>query len=268
MARKRGGFKGGGKTAYRMTARRKAALRNAQLISARKRRRGNVIKAGVLAGGVAVGVYAGQRYHAQIKDVASSVKNYKFRFNNPANAAKMTPAGLEANMKGNAVSPAAVASQAPPPSAPNMNNTSTPAPKNGNGPAAKAVPGFGGLTAKNPTSVQNIPSEGRAVDPFGTAQMEKARDPNQRTPHPMAAGMTRDRISEGLKKAGTNPSEATWREIAVLAEVQAEYLNRTKNAGFKVSGPGRGNRAYTQYYRTLLDIMEIPSAGDLRRAKK
>lgn len=253
-----------GKSAYRLTARRRVALRRAQLISARKRRKNNAIKVGILAAGITAGVL-GTKYGGSAANIAKDIKNRGFRFNNPANKAQTTPAGLEANMLENAVSPAAVARQAPPVKSPSMGSTSSPRPN-------KAKGGFGGAAGDavpgKQAKVTPVASAGQQVDPYGTAQLEAARDPNQRKIHPLAKGMTKERIQQGLIKAGVNPADATWREIAVLAEVQAEYLNRTKNAGFKVNGPGRGNKSYNQYYRSLLDIMEIPSAGDLKRAQR
>lgn len=260
-----------GKSAYRMTARRKSALRKAQLVSARKRKKGIAVKVGILASGVAVGAL-GYKYKGHAANIATDLKGRAFRFANPGNSltGQMTPEWKEANMAGNAVSPPSAARQAPPVNSPQMGGTTPQGPNQG-----KARMGFGGAAASGPTqgakalSVTQLPKGGTDIDPYGTAQMQAARDPNQRTPHPLAKGMTRERIAEGLRKAGVDPNgDVTWREIAVLAEVQAEYLNRTQNAGFKVSGPGRGNKSYNQFYRSLLDVYGTPSAGDLRRAQQ
>lgn len=238
------------KSAYRMTSRRKSALRKAQLVSARKRKgsgSGNLKKVGILAA-VAVGsAYAGHKFGGQAADVASSVRR-KLRFNNPANKAAMTPAGLEANMVQNAVSPASAARQAAPVNAPNMNNTSTPAPSTRNGPAAKGVPGFGGAIA-NPTKVTQVPSAGKTVDPYGVAQLEKAADPNTRTIHPMVAKYGRERIVQGLAKIGVSPENATYKEIHAMATAWTGHLRKN---GHKIS-VAEGQKIYT----SMLDVMGV-----------
>lgn len=238
------------KSAYRMTSRRKSALRKAQLVSARKRKgsgSGNLKKIGILAAFAVGSAYAGHKFGGQAADVASSVRR-KLRFNNPANKAAMTPAGLEANMVQNAVSPAAVARQAQPVNAPNMNNTSTPAPSTNGGPAAKGVPGFGGAIA-NPTKVTQVPSAGRAVDPYGVEQLEKAADPNTRTIHPMVEKYGRERIVQGLAKIGVAPENATWKEIKTLSDAWVASLRQNgKRIGVKES---------QQIYTSILDVMGV-----------
>lgn len=261
MAKRRGM-----KSAYRMTNRRKAALRKAQLISARKRKKNGLKAVGILATGVGLGIL-GTKFGGSGVNMAKDLKNRGFRFNNPANTAKMTPEGLEANMKENAVSPASAARQAPPVKPPNMNNTKTSASDHGPGPEKTAKGNFGGAAVPGNTTTTVVPSEGRVTDSWGQAQVEKARDPNQRTIHPLAKGMTKDRIRDGLVKAGVKPEEATWREIRVLAEVQAEFINRN-GVKLSFSPGGRASKEFNKYYRSLLDIWEVPSAGDIREARK
>lgn len=251
------------KSAYRLTTRRKAALRKAQLISARKRKgrgKGALAAVGVLA--VTGGAIIGYKYKGS--GIQADLKSRDFSMTNTRNnlAGRLTTGWKERNMVDNAVSPASAARQAAPVKPPKINN-STPRPNTNTSGVSPSTANWGNIGGETTTQV---PSQGAVTDPFAVAQLEKAKDPNSRTIHPMAVGMTKERISEGLTKAGVKSGEATWREIAVLAEVQAEYLNRTKNAGFKVYGPGRGNKSYNMYYRSLLDIMEIPSAGDLKRA--
>lgn len=235
------------KSAYRMTSRRKAALRKAQLVSARKRKGSGLnktIKAGILAG-TAVGlVYGGHKWGGKAGDVAASVRR-SLRFNNPANAAAMTPAGLEANMEQNAVSPARAARQAAPVNPPNMNNSSTPRPSN------KPRKGMGGAipASRSPRSVVQVPSAGNVVDPYGTAQLEAAADPNSRTIHPMVEKYGRERIVQGLQKMGASPETATWQEIKILSDA---WVGKLREGGAKISAV-EGKRIYT----SILDVMGV-----------
>jgi hypothetical protein len=199
---------------------------------------------GVLAAvaGGAVGVYGGVRFNGQIKDVASSVKR-NLRFNNPANAAAMTPAGLETNMKQNAVSPAAVARQAAPVNSPDMNNSSSPGPSN------KPKKGFGGAKPAKPGNVVKVASAGAVVDPYGAAQLEKAADPNQRTIHPMVEKYGRERIVQGLAKINVTAENATWREIKTLSDA---WVGTLRQNGKRISATD-GQKIYV----SMLDVMGV-----------
>lgn len=247
MAGKRGGYRKGGKQAYRMTARRKSALRKAQLVSARKRKRnGGVVKAGILAGGVAVGVYAGVKYNGQIKDVASSVKR-KLSFNTPNNSAQHTvnPDVKLAQVLQNGATNAQAARQAAPVQPPNMNNTSTPAPSRSNGPAAKGVPGFGGA-AKTPIQV---PSAGAVIDPT----------PPIRTPFPAEHLPSKEQMLHRLGK--TDASTVTTDDAIALSKLwSAEKLKGVKVGNQKSTK----NVGYLGVYTHILDTFGL----ETKKAKK
>lgn len=228
MAGKRGGYRGG-KSAYRMTARRKSALRKAQLISAKKRKRNNAIGLSVGALAVAsIGAYGGYKLHGSNSGIATDLKSRNFRFTNTRNSiqGRITPLWKERNMMDNAVSPASAAPQADPIKPPKA-STSTPAPNNSTS-KPKAKTGFGGATQSTgpakPGNVTPVPSEGAVVDPFGVAQVEAAKDPNRRTPHPLAP--PKANIINGLSKVNVSPENATWREIRDLATVWTAHLRK------------------------------------------
>lgn len=254
-----------GKQAYRMTSRRKVALRKAQLASARKRKgMSKALKSVGIASAVGVGVL-GYKI-SKSPSIQADIKGRDFRFTNSRNAlaGRISPEWKEANVINNAVSPASVARQAPPVTEAKANN-STPKPNSST--KKPNVETFSGWRELAGTSETVVPSQGAVVDPHGQAAIEAARDPNKRTIHPLAADMTKERITEGLKKAGVDPAQATWREIRVLAEVQAEFLNR-QGAKLTVYKNGRGSKEFNKYYRSLLDIYGLPSAGDLKEAAK
>lgn len=254
-----------GKQAYRLTSRRKVALRKAQMASARKRKgMGKALKSVGIVSAVGVGVL-GYKI-SKSSSIQADIKGRDFRFTNSRNAlaGRISTQWKEQNMVENAVSPAAVARKAAPIKEAKANN-STPKPNTST--KKSNVETFSGWKELAGTSETVVPSQGAVTDPFGQAAIDAARDPNQRTIHPLAKDMTKERITEGLKKAGVEPSQATWREIRVLAEVQAEFLNK-QGAKLTVYKNGRASKEFNKYYRSLLDIYGLPSAGDLKEAAK
>lgn len=240
-------YRSAGKSAYKMTARRKAALRNAQLISARKRRKGHAVKVGILASGVAIGVL-GHKHGGSVANMAKDLKNRHFRHSDPANTKAHVVAQdvKEAVVKTNAVSPASAARHAPPVQSPNMHNTSTPAPSRHNGPAAKGVPGFGGI-AQNPKSVQNLPQAESIIDPQKPV----------RPPFPAEHLPTKERI---LGKLGKDAGDVNQDDLWALSQI---WDNHLRQQGVRVKG--HKNRR-VGVYTSMLDMFDLEPKSKAKKA--
>lgn len=234
------------KSAYRLTTRRKAALKKAQLISARKRK-GRGKKGALAAVGVLSLASAGViGYKFKGSSIQADLKARDFSMTNTRNnlAGRLTPQWKERNMVDNAVSPASAARQAAPVKPPKANN-STPKPNSSN------------VTAKSPADLSwgtlgavvetKVPSEGKAIDPFGVAQLEKAADPNSRTIHPLAPSA--DRIVAYLKEKGFTRETTTWTEINAMSKMWVAHLRKQ---GKKISVKD-GQKIYT----SMLDLMGV-----------
>jgi hypothetical protein len=238
-----------------MTSRRKAALRKAQLVSARKRKgsgRGLAAKVGVLAAvaGGAVGVYGGVKYNSQIKDVAGSVKR-SFRSATPNNSAQnaVKPDVKLGNVLQAGVTNAQAARQAPPVNPPNMNNTSTPAPSTNAGPAAKGVPGFGGVARQQGHTQKLLPAES-IIDP--TPPAKKNRYPAEHLP-------TMERI---LDKLGKKQGDVVQEDLWALSQIWADHKI---SKGVKIKGIGKNQVAI---YNSMRDMFQMETKGQREARKK
>ena len=250
---KKGGYRRAGKSAYRMTARRKAALHKAQLISARKRRRNNAIKVGIVAGGLAVAAYGGHKYGGKASDVASSVKR-KLNMNNVRNsiAGKISPEMKEQQVLKSAVSPASAARQAEPNKPQNLGATHS-APKPSSKPKGGMSSTFGSWSELSAVpgnaTITNLPSAGAVIDP----------SPPKKPVYPAEHMPTMERI---LSKLGKNKQDVVQEDLWALSQIWADHK---KGAGVKV--PGMRNPRQT-IYTTMLDMFEMETKGQREARKK
>ena len=236
------------KSAYRFTTRRKTALKKAQLISARKRKgRGKGRNGALAAVGVLSLASAGViGYKFKGSSIQADLKARDFSMTNTRNnlAGRLTPEWKERNMVDNAVSPASAARKAAPVKPPKANN-STPKPNSNNVTAASPADlSWGTLGAVVETKV---PGEGKVVDPFGVAQLEKALDPNNRTTHPLAPSA--ERIVAYLKEKGFTRETTTYSEIYAMSKMWTAHLRKQ---GTKVSVT-----TGQDIYKSMLDAMGV-----------